>query len=58
MFEAFDENRKCKVALKRVEKVGSEVSREFEILTDVKESEYIVKILDFYYSRTADGRLI
>jgi glycogen synthase kinase 3 beta len=43
------------VALKRVEKVGNQLSREFEILLDVKDSDHVVKILvrfSFSYQRT------
>ena len=58
VFEAFDEVRQQRVALKRVQKVGSEVSREYEILKEVNDSQFVVKILDFYYSRTNDDRLI
>ncbi|CAD8177815.1 unnamed protein product [Paramecium pentaurelia] len=58
VFEAYDHNRKQKVALKRIEKVGNQLSREYEILFEVKECEHIVKILDFFYSRTDSGKLI
>ncbi|CAD8103495.1 unnamed protein product [Paramecium sonneborni] len=58
VFEAYDHNRKQKVALKRIEKVGTLLSREYEILFEVKECEHIVKILDFFYSRTDAGKLI
>lgn len=45
VFEAYDHNRKQKVALKRIEKVGNLLSREYEILFEVKECDHIVKIL-------------
>lgn len=45
VFEAFDHNNQRKVALKRIEKLGNQLSREFEILLEVKESDHIVKIL-------------
>jgi glycogen synthase kinase 3 beta len=32
VFEAYDNRRKCKVALKRTQKVGNIISREYEIL--------------------------
>ena len=46
--EAYDHNRKQKVALKRIEKVGTLLSREYEILFEVKECEHIVKILVWF----------
>ncbi|CAD8205752.1 unnamed protein product [Paramecium octaurelia] len=58
VFEAYDHNRKQKVALKRIEKVGTQLSREYEILFEVKECEHVVKILDFFYSRNEAGKLI
>ncbi|CAD8165383.1 unnamed protein product [Paramecium octaurelia] len=58
VFEAYDHNTKQKVALKRIEKVGNLLSREYEILFEVKECDHIVKILDFFYSRTDAGKLI
>lgn len=49
VFEAYDHNKKRKVALKRIQKVGNKLSREYEILLDIKESDYVVKILVFSY---------
>ena len=45
VFEAYDHNNLRKVALKRIEKLGSQLSREFEILLEVKDSDHVVKIL-------------
>jgi len=45
VFEAYDHSKKRKVALKRIQKVGNKLSREYEILLDIKESDYVVKIL-------------
>jgi len=42
VFEAMDHNRQCKVALKRTEKAGSIISREFEILDMLRGEENIV----------------
>ena len=36
---------KKKVAIKRLEKVGPSLSREYEILFELKDNEYIVNIL-------------
>lgn len=45
VFEAYDNRNKKKVALKRIEKVGNSLSREYEILFDIKNCEHVVKIL-------------
>ena len=50
VFEAFDHTNHRKVALKRIEKLGNQLSREFEILLEVKDSDHIVKILvEFFF---------
>jgi serine/threonine protein kinase len=64
VFEAYDNRNKKKVALKRIEKVGNSLSREYEILFDIKNCDHAVKILvgrrnqDFYYSRNSQNKLI
>lgn len=50
VFEAYCENRKCKVALKRTQKAGNIISREFEILDMLRGKENVVQLLDFFYS--------
>ena len=45
VFEAFDHTNQRRVALKRIEKLGNQLSREFEILLEVKDSDHVVKIL-------------
>lgn len=45
VFEAYDKTNKKKVALKRIEKVGTQLSREYEILFKIKDCENVVKIL-------------
>lgn len=42
MFEAWDNNRQCKVALKRTMKAGNIISREFEILDMLRGEENVV----------------
>jgi glycogen synthase kinase 3 beta len=51
VFEAYDNNRNCKVAVKRTQKSGNIVSREYEILNLLQGQENIVQMLDFFYSR-------
>lgn len=48
VFKAYDHNNKRHVALKRIEKVGNQLSREYEILFEIKNSPYIIKILVSY----------
>jgi serine/threonine protein kinase len=58
VFEAFDKNRNCKVAIKRTQKAGSTVSREFEILDMMRGQQNIVQLLDFYYTEDENKRII
>lgn len=53
------------MALKRIEKVGNQLSREYEILFLIKDCENVVHIevnhtpmQDFFYSKTDQGKLI
>ena len=50
VFEAYDFNRKCKVALKRTQKVGNIISREFEILDLLRGKENVIQMIDFFYT--------
>ncbi|KAL4427508.1 hypothetical protein ABPG74_015211 [Tetrahymena malaccensis] len=58
VFEAYDNNNQRTVALKRIQKVGKKLSREYEILLDIKDCDYVVKMIDLYYSKTDDNKLI
>lgn len=58
VFEAIDATNKRKVAWKRIQKVGKKLSREYEILFEIKNHVNVVKLLDFFYSKTKSGKLI
>ena len=42
VFEAFDQNRDIKVAVKRTQKAGNIVSREYEVMTLLKGASNVV----------------
>ena len=56
VFEAFDKETKKKVAVKRTQKAGEFVSREFEVLDRLKDCDHVVKMLEIYYSQSDDKR--
>jgi len=56
VFEAYDNNTKQTVAVKRTTKAGQFVSREFEVLNKLKECRNVVQMLDIYYSRNEEGK--
>ena len=47
-----------RVAIKRTHKVDKKLSREYEILSKIKDSDYVVKLLDAFYSVNNDGKII
>lgn len=58
VFEAIDATNNRKVAWKRIQKVGKKLSREYEILFEIKDHANVVKLLDFFYSKTDSNKLI
>ena len=58
VFKAYDRNHNCLVALKMTHKVGPKLSREFDILTQLKDCDYVVKLLDAYYTLNSEKKLI
>jgi len=58
VFEAYDYHRTCKVAVKRTQKAGNIVSREYEVLSLLRGAENIVQLLDFFYSVDVKHRII
>ena len=58
VFDAWDENRKMRVALKRSQKVGNKVSREYTNLKKLEGCENVVQLVDFYYTFDLNQRVI
>ena len=58
VIEAMDRIRNTRVAIKRTHKVDKKLSREFEILSKIKDCDYVVKLLDAFYSENNDGKVI
>ena len=58
VFKAIDSSTDKPVAIKRSQKVGSKVSREFEVLAALKEKPNVVQLVDFFYSLDSRERLI
>mmetsp|Transcript_19754 Transcript_19754/g.17464 ORF Transcript_19754/g.17464 Transcript_19754/m.17464 type:complete len:310 (+) Transcript_19754:26-955(+) len=54
VFEAYDRNRKTKVALKRTTKAGDYVSREYEILELLKGCPNCIQVLDIFYTKNEE----
>ena len=58
VYEAWDVKNKCKVALKRVQKKEDAISREFEVLNELKDCKHVVKLLDIFYTKSQDHKLV
>lgn len=58
VIEAYDRNKDIRVAIKRTHKVGTKLSKEYEILSELKECDYIVKLLDVFYTTNEDKKVI
>lgn len=58
VFKAINLKTKEPVAIKRIVKVGKYISREFEILTQLKGKENCLQLLDFFYTEDGHGRVI
>ena len=58
VFEAVDEKSGRKVAIKRTQKAGNIISREYEILYMLRGKPNIVQMLDFFYSVDESNRVI
>jgi len=58
VFEAIDENNKQRVALKRTQKAGNVVSREYEVLSLLRGAPNVIQMVNFFYSMSAQNKLI
>ena len=58
VFKAYDRSHDYIAALKVTHKVGPKLSREFDILNQLKDCEYVVKLLDIYYTLNDERKII
>lgn len=47
-----------KYAIKRIKKVGEQLSREVEILREIQDNPYCVKLIEIFYSKTGHNNLV
>ncbi len=50
VFKAYDSVTKVPVAIKRSQKIGNKVSREYEVLSALKGKPNVIQLVDFFYS--------
>lgn len=58
VFEAQEIKTGRKVAIKRIEKVGKQLSREYEILKALRNSSHCVNMLDCFYTKSKKEKLV
>ena len=58
VIEAYDKSNDSRVAIKRTHKVGTKLSREYQILSELKNCEQCVQMLDTFYTVNDDGKVI
>ena len=58
VIEAYDQTNDIRVAIKRTHKVTEELSREYEILEELKNCKFIVKLLNTFYTEDSKGKCI
>ena len=58
VLEAYDRTNDIRVAIKRTHKVGSKMSREYQVLSELKNCDQCVKMLDTFYTVNDDGKVI
>ena len=58
VFEAIDPHTGESVAIKRTSKSGEYVSREFEVLDRLRGCENVVQLLNIYYSKNEEGKVV
>ena len=58
VFKAVESATGIPVAIKRSQKVGNKVSREFEVLSELRGKPNVIQLVDFFYSLDTKERLI
>ena len=58
VFEAINLKTGRKVAIKRIEKVGKQLSREYEVLKALIGSTHCVQLLECFYTKSKKDKLV
>ena len=58
VIETYDNNHNIKIAEKRTHKVGPKLSRELLILSKLRECEYVVNLLDLFYTLNNKNKIV
>lgn len=58
VLEAYDKNKDCRVAIKRTHKVGKKLSREYQVLSEIKNLDQVVKMDSVFYTINDKGQMV
>jgi glycogen synthase kinase 3 beta len=58
VIEAYDNDKGCRVAIKRTNKASKEVSREYKVLSKLRDCHNVVKMDRVFYSLNDKGQVI
>lgn len=58
VIEAYDNEKDCRVAIKRTHKVGKKLSREYQVLSELKDCDDVVKMDKVFYTINEKGQII
>ena len=58
VIEAYDRKHDIRVAIKRTHKVGTKLSREYEILSEIIDCPFVVKLIEVFFTTNDDKKVI
>ena len=58
VIEAYDRKKDIRIAIKRTHKIGTKLSREYEILSEIRDCPYIVNLLEVFFTTNEDKKVI
>lgn len=58
VFLAIHTSTNAKKAIKRIEKVGTQLSREFEVLSELKDLPHCVQMQECFFTKNDEGKLV
>ena len=58
VIEAYDRKHDIRVAIKRTHKVGTKLSREYEILSEITDCPFVVKLIEVFFTTNDDKKVI
>ena len=58
VIEAYDKENDCRVAIKRTHKVGKKLSREYQVLSEIRDCDEVVRMEKVFYTLSDKGQII